>query len=118
MDWDGLVVQRFDDQLRNRRLTDSAGAVDGDQDARQAVISGVLATSNGQSRGNYGCGGHTGINGSRRLSAVVTGQTSASTVPIRSPAEITAAGQPFPQEPAMPQDRQVALPPICRRPVS
>src|ERR1017187_1449698 len=56
---------------------------------------------------------HAGISGSSRRSPDVTGHTSASTAPIRSPAEMTAAGQPLPHEAAMPHAPQVGLAPIA-----
>src|SRR5258708_630139 len=55
---------------------------------------------------------HAGISGSSRRSPDVTGHTSASTAPMRSPAEMTAAGQPLPHEPAIPHEPQVGLAPI------
>ena len=79
-------------------LPDAARTVDADEQPRLA--------------------GSSVISGSSRRSPEVTGQTSASTAPIRRPAAMTAAGQPLPHCPAMPQDRQVGLVPISYRSVN
>src|SRR6266404_458686 len=98
MDRKPVAGELSGDEGGDGALAGPAGAVDADEQSPLA--------------------GHAVISGSVRRSPEVTGQTSASTAPIRSPAAMTAAGQPLPHCPAMPQDRQVGLAPISYFPAN